>query len=112
MSAEVAFWPARQRRPSRRQLVLALLFALVLLGWASGPRLIVDYKDLRCPPGSVVRYVGIAYWAVTCVPASEYSGPASAPTSRSVVLYLGSVHQRVFAFDFLGGVYEGPARLR
>jgi hypothetical protein len=109
---DVAFAPTWQRAPSRRPFVLALLFALVTVGYASGPRLIVDYRDLRCPPGSVVRGVGPAYWALTCAPAGEHIGPTSAPISRSVALSLNNAGVRVFAFDLLGGVYEGPARLR
>ena len=109
---EVAFTPTWQRAPNRRVLVIALLFALVLLGVASGPRLIVDYRDLRCPAGSVVAHVGPAYWALACVPARESPGETSAPISRSIVLSLNNAGLRVFAFDFLGGVYEGRASLR
>jgi hypothetical protein len=109
---DVAFAPTWQRAPDRRVLLLTILFALVLLGWASGPRLVVDYRDLRCPPGSVVAYVGPAAWTLGCVAASEFPGETSAPISRSVVLSLDNVGLRVFAFDFLGGAYEGPARLR
>jgi hypothetical protein len=109
---EVAFAPTWQRAPNRRVLVIAVLFALVLLGVASGPRLIVDFRDLRCPPGSVVAYVGPAYWTLACVPASEFPGETSSPISRSIVLSLNNAGVRVFAFDFLGGVYEGPASLR
>ena len=108
----VAFAPTWQPVPNRRVLVIATLFALVLLGVASGPRLIVDFRDLRCPPGNVIAYVGPAYWTLACVPANEFPGETSAPISRSVVLSLNNVGLRVFAFDFLGGVYEGPASLR
>jgi hypothetical protein len=110
--SDVAFAPMWQRAPDRRVLRLTLLLAFVLLGWASGPHLVVDYRDLRCPPGSVVAYVSPASWTLGCVPAHEFPGQTSAPISRSVVLSLDNIGLRVFALDFLGGAYEGPARLR
>ncbi len=109
---EVAFARTWQREPSRRVFVSALLVVLLLLGWASGPRLSVDFRDLRCPPGNVVAFVGPAYWTLACVPAGQLSGQTSAPISRSVLLALNNAGLRIFAFDFLGGVYEGPAFLR
>ena len=110
--SEVAFAPTWQRAPNRRVLVSGLLVALLLLGWASGPRLIVDFRDLRCAPGNVVAFVGPASWTLACVPAGDFPGETSAPVSRSVVLALNNAGLRIFAFDFLGGVYEGPASLR
>jgi len=66
---DVALAPSWQRgRPPRRLAVLALSVALVVLAFAAGPRLIVDYRDLNCPEGYVARPVSIAYWAVHASP--------------------------------------------
>ena len=102
---EVAFWP--QRAPQRRRFILTSLIALAVLLVALGPRAIVDLHDLRCPLGSAVRAVGIAYWSVVCTPG--YPGPTSTPVSRYVGLFLTNIDVRIFDADLIGETLHGPA---
>jgi hypothetical protein len=102
---DVAFWP--QRAPRRRRHVWVVLVAVALVFIVSGPRLVIDARDLRCPAGSAIRPVSVAYWAVECAPG--YPGPMSQPISRYVGLFLKNVDVRIFAVDALAGVIEGPA---
>ncbi len=108
---DVALAPSWQRgRPPRRLAVLALSVALVVLAFAAGPRLIVDYRDLNCPEGYVARPVSIAYWAVQCEPdRGAVSGPRSVAISREVGLFMTNANVRVFDVDFIAGNVLGPA---
>ena len=87
--------------------VLAVVGFLVL-GFALGPRPVVEYRDLACPPGTAARYVSIAYWAVACEPSAATSQVTTVPTSRYVGLFLTNVNVRVFDVDFLADDVHGP----
>ena len=101
---DVAYWP--QRAPRGRRSAFTVLFALALLLVVSGPSVIVDWRDLQCAPGSSVRAVSIAYWAVVCQ--RDYPGPSTTPVARYVGLFLTSLDVRVFDADFIGESYHGP----
>jgi hypothetical protein len=87
-----------------------IVLAALLLGFALGLHPVAEFNDMACPTGTVVRYVGVAYWAVTCE-ASDPSAPAtSVPTSRYIGLFLTTVNVRVFDMDFIADNFHGPAR--
>lgn len=89
------------------RLVIVLL-ALLLLGLALGARPVIEYWDLTCPEGSVVRAVGPAYWALACAPGDLVAGPRTAPTRRYFGLFLTNVDIRLFGADLMAGYWEGP----
>ena len=91
----------------RARVVLIVLVAL-LLSFSLGLHPVAEFNDLVCPTGTVVRYVGVAYWAVTCA-ASDPSAPATTvATSRYIGLFLTTVNVRVFDIDFMAGSIHGP----
>lgn len=94
--------------PRGRLLTIA---AGILLLLALGARPVFEYRDLNCPPGSFVRGIGVAYWAVACSVSDGPSGArkTTAPVRRYVGLFLTNVDVRVFDADLLSGATHGPA---
>jgi hypothetical protein len=90
--------------------VVALVVALLLLGFAVGLHPIVEYRDLTCRAGAEARYVSVAYWAVRCEPNEASVNATTLPTSRYIGLFLTRVDFRVFEMDFLAGNFRGPGR--
>ncbi len=88
--------------------VLAIVLGLLLLGFALGLHPVVEHHDLTCPPGTVARYVSVAYWAVQCEPSEGSSQATTVPTSRYIGLFLTNVNIRVFDMDFLADNFNGP----
>ncbi len=101
---------AARRTPAPLAGGVVVVLAALLLGFALGVHPVAEFNDLACPQGTLVRYLGVAYWAVTCE-ASDPSAPAtSVATSRYIGLFLTRVNVRVFDMDFIADNFDGPAR--
>lgn len=88
--------------------VLGAFVGVILLGLVLGVHPIVEWRDLACPAGTVVRPVGIADWAVQCELYEASTQASTVPVSRYVGLFLMNVDARVFEVDFIGGSVHGP----
>ena len=107
-SASVGGTAKTKTKKGRCPRVVAIVVGLLLLGFALGLHPVVEYHDLTCPPGTVARYVSVAYWAVQCEPSEGSSQATTVPTSRYIGLFLTNVNIRVFDMDFLADNFHGP----